>query len=43
MHPREAVRAFTHSVLERNDHDPRDDATVLCLEWSRPAWSGRDV
>lgn len=43
MHPREAVRAFTHSVLERTDHDPRDDATVLCLEWSRPAWSGRDV
>ncbi|WP_314171872.1 PP2C family protein-serine/threonine phosphatase [Streptomyces winkii] len=42
MHPREAVRAFTQSVLDRTDHDPRDDATVLCLEWSRPAWPGRD-
>ncbi|OEV06419.1 PP2C family protein-serine/threonine phosphatase [Streptomyces nanshensis] len=37
-HPREAVRALTQSVLERTDHDPRDDATVLCLEWSRPGW-----
>jgi serine phosphatase RsbU (regulator of sigma subunit) len=43
MHPREAVRAFTKAVLERADHDPRDDATVLCLEWSRPAWSGMDA
>lgn len=43
QHPREAVRAFTKSVLERTDYDPRDDATVLCLEWSRPAWSGLDA
>lgn len=40
-HPREAVRALTQYVLERTDHDPRDDATVLCLEWSRPQWPHR--
>ncbi|WP_375537888.1 PP2C family protein-serine/threonine phosphatase [Streptomyces sp. Amel2xB2] len=39
LHPREAVRALTQSVLRASDHDPRDDATVLCLEWSRPGRS----
>ncbi|OEV30552.1 hypothetical protein AN219_10205 [Streptomyces nanshensis] len=32
-HPREAVQTFTRSVLTATDHDPRDDATVLCLDW----------
>ncbi len=39
QHPRDAVRAFTRFVLSATDHDPRDDATVLCLEWSGVAWS----
>ena len=39
QHPRDAVRTFTRSVLEATDHDPRDDATVLCLEWSGSAWA----
>jgi serine phosphatase RsbU (regulator of sigma subunit) len=34
-HPRDAVRVFTEAVLETTDHDPRDDATVLCLDWPR--------
>lgn len=42
-HPRDAVRMFTRAVLTATDHDPRDDATVLCLEWSGTAWSGRDA
>ncbi|HEV7627886.1 MAG TPA: PP2C family protein-serine/threonine phosphatase [Streptomyces sp.] len=41
QHPRDAVRTFTRSVLEATEHDPRDDATVLCLEWSGTAWSRR--
>lgn len=36
LHPREAMRALTQSVLEVTEHDPRDDATVLCLDWSGP-------
>ncbi|MFC4492864.1 PP2C family protein-serine/threonine phosphatase [Streptomyces ovatisporus] len=43
QHPRDAVRAFTRSVLHATGHDPRDDATVLCLEWSGAAWSDRDA
>ncbi|MFG2832041.1 PP2C family protein-serine/threonine phosphatase [Streptomyces sp. NPDC048434] len=35
-HPRDAVRVFTEAVLELSDHDPRDDATVLCLDWPAP-------
>ncbi|MFE0513051.1 PP2C family protein-serine/threonine phosphatase [Streptomyces sp. NPDC058964] len=35
-HPRDAVRAFTEAVLKTTDHDPRDDATVLCLDWPGP-------
>lgn len=32
-HPRDAVRAFTEAVLGVSNHDPRDDATVLCLDF----------
>ncbi|MCH6163390.1 PP2C family protein-serine/threonine phosphatase [Streptomyces marispadix] len=32
-HPREAVQAFTRSVLADQGHDPRDDATALCLDF----------
>jgi serine phosphatase RsbU (regulator of sigma subunit) len=39
LHPREAARTFTQSVLAASDHDPRDDATVLCLDWWDPGWS----
>ncbi|MFD0167973.1 PP2C family protein-serine/threonine phosphatase [Streptomyces decoyicus] len=35
-HPRDAVRLFTETVLEISNHDPRDDATVLCLDWPAP-------
>ncbi|MFC4495463.1 PP2C family protein-serine/threonine phosphatase [Streptomyces ovatisporus] len=42
LHPREATRTFTQSVLRASDHDPRDDATVLCLDWSGPGWSQDD-
>lgn len=35
-HPRDAVRVFTEAVLESTNHDPRDDATVLCLDWPGP-------
>ncbi|MFF8785020.1 PP2C family protein-serine/threonine phosphatase [Streptomyces sp. NPDC015125] len=35
-HPRDAVRLFTETVLELSNHDPRDDATVLCLDWPAP-------
>ncbi|GAA2334257.1 serine/threonine-protein phosphatase [Streptomyces caniferus] len=35
-HPRDAVRALTEAVLEFSNHDPRDDATVLCLDWPMP-------
>jgi serine phosphatase RsbU (regulator of sigma subunit) len=40
LHPREAMRVLTRSVLQATDHDPRDDATVLCLDWSGP-WRAR--
>jgi serine phosphatase RsbU (regulator of sigma subunit) len=43
QHPRDAVRSFTRSVLKATDDDPRDDATVLCLEWSGVAWSAQDA
>ncbi len=39
LHPREATRIFTQFVLRASDHDPRDDATVLCLDWAGPGWS----
>lgn len=32
-HARVAVQHFTRSVLTVTEHDPRDDATVLCLDW----------
>lgn len=32
-HPREAVQALTRSVLTDQGHDPRDDATALCIDW----------
>lgn len=35
-HPRDAVRLFTETVLELSNNDPRDDATVLCLDWPAP-------
>lgn len=35
-HPRDAVRLFTEAVVELSNHDPRDDATVLCLDWAAP-------
>ncbi|MDX3264716.1 PP2C family protein-serine/threonine phosphatase [Streptomyces sp. MI02-2A] len=35
-HPRDAVRVFTDAVLQATNHDPRDDATVLCLDWPGP-------
>ncbi|MCX4458610.1 serine/threonine-protein phosphatase [Streptomyces sp. NBC_01728] len=35
-HPRDAVRLFTETVLELSNQDPRDDATVLCLDWPAP-------
>ncbi|MCX5008435.1 serine/threonine-protein phosphatase [Streptomyces sp. NBC_00638] len=35
-HPRDAVRLFTETVLEVSNHNPRDDATVLCLDWPAP-------
>ncbi|MGW2918885.1 PP2C family protein-serine/threonine phosphatase [Streptomyces angustmyceticus] len=35
-HPRDAVRLFTETVLELSNHDPHDDATVLCLDWPAP-------
>lgn len=33
LHPREAMRMLTQSVMNASGHDPRDDATVLCLDW----------
>lgn len=36
-HPREAVRAFVGAVSDAYDgKPPRDDATVLCLDWHGP-------
>ena len=36
LHPREATRALTQSVMHASDRNPRDDATVLCLDWPNP-------
>ncbi|WP_246530871.1 PP2C family protein-serine/threonine phosphatase [Streptomyces bathyalis] len=36
LHPREAARALTQSVMQASDSNPRDDATVLCLDWPSP-------
>jgi serine phosphatase RsbU (regulator of sigma subunit) len=33
MHPREAVQDLVHAVLEATGGTPRDDATVMCLDW----------
>ncbi|WP_307842759.1 PP2C family protein-serine/threonine phosphatase [Streptomyces sp. RK75] len=38
LHAREASRALTQAVMRASDHDPRDDATVLCLDWGGPDW-----
>ncbi|MET8347371.1 PP2C family protein-serine/threonine phosphatase [Streptomyces microflavus] len=36
-HPREAVRAMVTAVADAyNGHPPKDDATVLCLDWHGP-------
>ncbi|MFJ5811242.1 PP2C family protein-serine/threonine phosphatase [Streptomyces sp. NPDC093093] len=36
-HPREVVRALVGAVTDVYDgHPPRDDATVLCLDWHGP-------
>lgn len=36
-HPREVVRALVGAVTDAYDgHPPRDDATVLCLDWHGP-------
>ena len=40
LHPREATRALTQSVMRASDHDPRDDATVLCLDWADRGQTG---
>jgi serine phosphatase RsbU (regulator of sigma subunit) len=33
MHPREAVQALTHAVLDAVGGELEDDATSLCLDW----------
>jgi hypothetical protein len=49
LHPREAVQALTHAVVEACGGELRDDATVLCLDWhggpigERDASSGADL
>ncbi|MFG3160493.1 PP2C family protein-serine/threonine phosphatase [Streptomyces sp. NPDC048232] len=40
-HPREVVRALTAAVTEACDGHPKDDATVLCLDWHGPRAGGR--
>ncbi|MEC4575784.1 PP2C family protein-serine/threonine phosphatase [Streptomyces virginiae] len=36
-HPREVVRALVGAVVDAYDgHPPKDDATVLCLDWHGP-------
>ncbi|MFJ8770430.1 PP2C family protein-serine/threonine phosphatase [Streptomyces clavifer] len=36
-HPREVVRAMVTAVTDAfNGHPPKDDATVLCLDWHGP-------
>ncbi|MGW1666529.1 PP2C family protein-serine/threonine phosphatase [Streptomyces microflavus] len=36
-HPREVVRAMVTAVADAyNGHPPKDDATVLCLDWHGP-------
>src|SRR4051794_9740953 len=48
LHPREAVQALTQAVVTACGGDPRDDATVLCVDWhggptgERDASSGAD-
>ena len=36
-HPRQIVQELARNVLEVTKGDPRDDATVLCLDWYGPA------
>lgn len=43
LHPREATHALTQGVLGASEHDPRDDATVLCLDWVAPGSSYRGM
>jgi hypothetical protein len=33
LHPREAIQAITHAVLDAVDGNLEDDATSLCLDW----------
>jgi serine phosphatase RsbU (regulator of sigma subunit) len=33
MHPREAVQHFVHAVLTATGGTPKDDATIMCLDW----------
>ncbi|MEJ8641643.1 PP2C family protein-serine/threonine phosphatase [Streptomyces sp. MS1.HAVA.3] len=41
-HPREVVRTLVAAVSDAYDnHPPKDDATVLCLDWHGPHTSGR--
>ncbi|WP_405510591.1 hypothetical protein [Streptomyces cyaneofuscatus] len=37
QHPREVVRTMVTAVAHAyNGHPPKDDATVLCLDWHGP-------
>jgi serine phosphatase RsbU (regulator of sigma subunit) len=36
-HPRQIVQELGRAVREITGGDPRDDATVLCLDWYGPA------
>ncbi|HZG04743.1 MAG TPA: PP2C family protein-serine/threonine phosphatase [Streptomyces sp.] len=36
LHPREAAQVLTTAVLDANNGDLRDDATVMCLDWYGP-------
>ncbi|MFD6917368.1 PP2C family protein-serine/threonine phosphatase [Streptomyces virginiae] len=43
-HPREVVRALVGAVVDAYDGGPpRDDATVLCLDWHGPDDGGRQA
>jgi serine phosphatase RsbU (regulator of sigma subunit) len=33
MQPREAVKQLVHALLEATDGTPKDDATIMCLDW----------
>lgn len=43
LHPREAVQALTMAVLDANQGNLKDDATVMCLDWYGPEPVHRDA